>query len=241
MKVLTIAKKDILMYYLKGPVVIFGILLPLFLFLAFWIGKDLPLNFLIAALVSMTVFFSSTSVSPVIAPWEGQMRTLERLFTCPVSVSTIILGDVIASMIFGVILSIIPVLLALILGVKINILLLLPSILIASFCFSCLGLLFSAYPTNMPSTIMMISSLIRFPLIFISGIFIPVEELPSMGKIISLLSPLTYFTDIARVSLGMNSFLPVYIDFLILLIFSAIFAISAVKLHERALLRRVAI
>ena len=40
MKALVIAKKDILIYYSKGPVIIFGILLPIFLFLAFWIGRD---------------------------------------------------------------------------------------------------------------------------------------------------------------------------------------------------------
>jgi len=240
MRVLAIAKKDILMYYLKGPVVIFGILLPLFLFLAFWIGRELSLAFLIGALISMTVFFSSTSVSPVIAPWEGQMRTLERLLTSPVSVSTILLGDIIASTTFGVMLSVVPIILALILGVKISILLL-PAILIASICFSCLGLLFSAYPTNMPSTVMMLSSLIRFPLVFISGVFIPVESLPPAGKIISLFSPLTYFTDLARISLGMSSFLPIYLDLLVMLVFSVIFVISAVKFHERALLKRLII
>jgi ABC-2 type transport system permease protein len=37
-----IAKKDIRIYYLKGPVLIFGILFPTFLFLAFVIGRNVP-------------------------------------------------------------------------------------------------------------------------------------------------------------------------------------------------------
>ncbi|RLI81991.1 ABC transporter permease [Archaeoglobales archaeon] len=238
MKCLAIAKKDIVMYYLKGPVVIFGILLPLFLFLAFWIGRNLPLNFLIAGLISMTVFFASTSVSPVIAPWEGQMRTLERLLTCPISTTTIVFGDILASITFGIGISIVPLLLALGFGLMLNPVII-PAIILAAFCFSCLGLLFSAYPTNLPSTIMMISSLIRFPLIFISGIFIPIQELPAWGKTISMLSPLTYFTDIVRVSLGMSSFLPLYLDFIILAGFSIGFLALAIKLHEHALLRRL--
>ncbi len=238
MKCLAIAKKDILMYYLKGPVVIFGILLPLFLFLAFWIGRNLPLNFLLAGLLSMTVFFASTSVSPVIAPWEGQMRTLERLLACPVSATTIVFGDVIASLIFGVCMSFVPLLLAFCFGFVPNPIVI-PAIILAAFCFSCLGLLFSAYPTNLPSTVMMISSLVRFPLIFISGIFIPVQELPPWGKAVSMLSPLTYFTDVARASFGMNPFLPLYLDFIILAGFSIGFLASAIKLHERALLRRL--
>lgn len=238
MKCLAIAKKDIIMYYLKGPVVIFGILLPLFLFLAFWIGRDLPLNFLIAGLLSMTVFFASTSVSPVIAPWEGQMRTLERLLACPVSATTIVFGDVIASLIFGICMSFVPLLLAFCFGFVPDPVVI-PAIILAAFCFSCLGLLFSAYPTNLPSTVMMISSLVRFPLIFISGIFIPVQELPSWGKAVSMLSPLTYFTDIARASFGMNPFLPLYLDFIILAGFSIGFLASAIKLHKRALLNRI--
>ena len=238
MKCLAIAKKDIMMYYLKGPVVIFGILLPLFLFLAFWIGRDLPLNFLMAGLISMTVFFASTSVSPVIAPWEGQMRTLERLLACPVSATTIIFGDIIASLSFGICMSFIPLLLAFCLGFTPNPVII-PAILLAAFCFSCLGLLFSAYPTNLPSTVMMISSLVRFPLIFVSGIFIPVQELPAWGKVVSMISPLTYFTDIARDSFGMRPFLPIYLDFIILAGFSIGFLVSAIKLHEHALLRRL--
>lgn len=120
MKFLAVAKKDILMYYLKGPVIIFGILLPLFLFFAFWIGRQLELSFLIPGLISMTTFFSATSVSPVIAPWEGQMRTLERLMACPVSITTIVFGDVMASFTFGISISAVPVVLGLMLGLPIN-------------------------------------------------------------------------------------------------------------------------
>lgn len=239
MKCLVIAKKDILMYYMKGPVVIFGILLPLFLFLAFWTGRELPMDFLIAGLISMTVFFASTSVSPVVAPWEGQMRTLERLMACPVSIRTIIFGDLIASAVFGTGLAVIPVLIGAATGVIQNYLILIVGIIAGGLCFSCLGLLFSAYPTNLPSTVMMISSLIRFPLIFISGIFIPVSDLPAWGKIIAYLSPLTYFTDISRAAVGLETHLPLYMDFIMLLAFLCIFLLASIKLQKRALLKRL--
>ena len=87
-----ICKKDMQIYYFKGPVVIFGLLFPLFLFLAFSIGRELPLDFLIPGMLGMAVFFTSTSVVPVIAPWETRMRTLERLISAPITVTTIILG-----------------------------------------------------------------------------------------------------------------------------------------------------
>ncbi|WP_457550316.1 ABC transporter permease [Archaeoglobus sp.] len=238
MKALTIAKKDILIYYSKGPVVIFGILLPIFLFLAFWIGRDLPLNFLMAGLIAMTVFFASTSVSPVIAPWEGQMKTLERLLTYPIDVKTIILGDIIASTIFGILLSAIPLAIAFGMGLPINPLIIV-GIVISAFCFSSLGLLFSAYPSNIPATVMMISALIRFPMIFISGIFIPVDRLPFLGRLFAFLSPLTYFTDIARFCLGLKPFLPIYVDFAVLIGYTLLLFGLSVKLHEKSLLKRI--
>jgi len=238
MKALAIAKKDILIYYSKGPVVIFGILLPIFLFLAFWIGRDLPLDFLMAGLIAMTVFFASTSVSPVIAPWEGQMRTLERLLTYPIDVKTIILGDIIASSIFGVLLSAVPLVIAFRVGISVNPLIIL-GIVISAVCFSSLGLLFSAYPSNIPATVMMISALVRFPMIFISGIFIPIDNLPEFGKILAFLSPLTYFTDIARFCVGLKSFFPVYMDFAVLIGYMLLLFALSVKLHEKALLKRI--
>ena len=79
-----IAKKDIRIYYFKGPVLIFGVFMPVFLFLAFFMGsRQLPLSFLISGLVGMTLFFTATAVSPAIFPWEGQAKTLERLRFVP--------------------------------------------------------------------------------------------------------------------------------------------------------------
>ena len=83
---LAIAKKDLRIYYSKGPVVIFGILMPVFLLLAFSVGRDMSIESLMPAMLGMTVFFTASAVSPVIAPWETQARTLERLVSCPVAV-----------------------------------------------------------------------------------------------------------------------------------------------------------
>jgi ABC-2 type transport system permease protein len=92
-----IAKKDIRIYYLKGPVLIFGVLFPVCLFLAFAIGRAVPPAGLVPGLVAITLFFTTSSVSPAIAPWETQARTLERLLCAPLSIPAILAGDVPAS------------------------------------------------------------------------------------------------------------------------------------------------
>ena len=178
-----IAKKDIRIYYIKGPVLIFGIFMPVFLFLAFLMGsRQLPLAFLVSGLVGMALFFTATAVSPAIFPWEGQAKTLERLASCPIMVEAIIFGDMIASTLFGIGITLITVLIGLVLGLSLlHAITLLGAILLAACCFSAIGMLLAVPPTNVPSNIMMLSSLIKFPLVFISGIFIPLQQMPSVG------------------------------------------------------------
>ena len=194
-----ICKKDIRVYYFKGPVVIFGVFLPLFLFLAFWIGREMPPDFLVPGMLGMSMFFTASSVVPVIAPWETRMRTLERLVSAPISVASIILGDILASVIFGASLSVIPLIIGVAIGVRIvDAAALALGFVIGSFCFSSFAALLSSPPSDTPATVMMLSSLVKFPLVFISGVFIPLEELQLWGRIAASISPLTYFVDLAR-------------------------------------------
>jgi len=55
-----IAKKDIRIYYSKGPVVVFGLIFPLFLLLAFTIGRNVSAKELFPGLIGMAVFFTAT-------------------------------------------------------------------------------------------------------------------------------------------------------------------------------------
>jgi len=237
---LAIAKKDLRVYYAKGPVVIFGVLMPAFLFLAFFIGRHMPVNSLIPGLLGMAVFFTATAVSPVVAPWETQARTLERLASCPVAVWTILLGDMLASVIFGIAISFVPILVGLITGASIHHpFILAVGVVLAALCFSSLALIFSFPATSSPATIMMLSSLIKFPLVFVSGIFMPLGELPRWAKVIATVSPLTYFTEVARYCIGGTSYYPLSVSFLLLLVFTILFWGAAVRLHNRTLPKRL--
>ena len=239
-RALAIAEKDIRIYYLKGPVLIYGILFPLFLFLAFFLGRGMSLDFLLSGLLSMTLFFTATAVSPVILPWEGRERTLERLISAPISIPAILLGDALSSFIFGIIISLVPLALGLIAGIRIfSPIVLAAAILLSAFCASYLGLLFSTPPTNLPSNIMMITNLVKFPLVFISGVFIPVEQMPPWGRTISQFSPLTYMTDLMRYSIQGNSYHPILLDFAALAAFTVIFMALAMFFHIRNMPRRL--
>jgi ABC-2 type transport system permease protein len=237
---LAMARKDIRIYYFKGPVVIFGVLFPVFLFLSYTIGRDLNADSMIPGLLGMTLFFTATSISPIVVPWEAQARTLERLMSCPVKIETIIMGDVAASFAFGVGVSLVPIPLGLFMGISISSPLILGlAIILAALCFASLGSVFSIPPTNTPATVNMIASVVKFPVVFISGIFISLDELPAWGQAIAYISPLTYFTDVARSCVQGRGHLPLAVDFAVLIAFTVLFLLLATKLHQRTMPMRI--
>jgi ABC-2 type transport system permease protein len=241
-RALAIAKKNLRIYYRRGPVVIFGLIMPFFLFLAFFVGKNMPIERLFTGLLGMTIFFSSMSIGPAIVPFEARSRTLERLLSTPVSVWSLLIGDVIASFLYGFLISFVPLTIGLILGVNIaNGLILFLGMVLAALCFSSFSVLLSAYPpTDVPSTVMMISNLVKFPLVFISGVFISIWELQDWGRTIASFSPLTYFTDLVNYSTKGISYYSVFVDFVALIGFTVLFLAFAIKIHEKTLAERLA-
>jgi ABC-2 type transport system permease protein len=100
-------------------------------------------------------------------------------------------------------------------------------------------MLLAVPPTNVPSNIMMLSSLIKFPLVFISGIFVPLEQMPAWGLVLSVCSPLTYFTDLVRYSFTDIHYFPVWIDIAALAVFTLVFTFGTMYLHKRTMPKRM--
>jgi len=239
--VLAVARKDAKIYYLKAPVLIYGILFPICLFFAFAIGRGIPLERLLPGLMGMTLFFTSSSATPVVIPWETRMRTLERLISTPASVPSIILGDILAGFTYGITISLIPLSVGIFaLGARIvDPFIMTVDLALGALCFSALGSLLSSLPTDNPSNVMMLSNLVRLPLIFISGVFIPIERMPGWGKTIALISPLTYASDLARHSLLNEGYYPIPLDIVMILAFGITFIAVGMVLHRRNIPRRL--
>ena len=233
-----LTKKNLSVYFLRGPVIVFGIIMPAFLFISFSLKRQIAIESLVPGLLSMSLFFTVSSITPGIMPWETKMRTLERIISAPVKLWAIILGDVVSSFIYGTLItSIIYLVTSLFLGtIVINIPILLGTLL-AAFCFSSLGELISSIPTDNPSNAMMVSTLVKFPLIFISGIFVSVSEMGSL-KTISFFSPLTYYTDLLRRYIENEGYFSVSTNLLALLVFSIIFFVLAIFLHKKNMPKR---
>lgn len=231
-------EKNIRIYYTKPPVIIFGLMFPLFIFMAFYLGRTIDFSIFFPGLFAMSVFFIASSIGPLITPWEKQAKTYERLLSFPVNINTIILGDTVAGMIYGIMINLVLLAVGLVcLTYHINILFLVTGLFLGAFCFSSIGVLLASPAVPNPSYIMMLSSVVRFPLIFISGIFIPLENLDGIGSALAYCSPLTYLVDIFNFSFKGESHISLPIDFTMLFVFSVIFLFLSNRFHKRNLMK----
>ena len=232
---LVIFKKNALLYYLKPPVLIFGVLFPVFFFLAFKMGRPIQPENIVPGMVAMALWFTASAVGPLVTPWERQAKTYERLISTPVSLIAILAGDVISGMIFGACLSVIPIIIGIALtdALVTNGVLLVGGIMLGALSFASLGVLLAAPPTSSPSNIMLLSNLVRLPLLFVSGIFLPIAEMPRWAQWIAPLSPLSYAGDLIRSAFGQKPYFPVWLSPLMLAAFTAVLMWGACKFHQR--------
>ena len=234
-----LAKKDLRIYYNKPPVLIQGLIFPIILFIAFTIGRQIQAYQLVSGLMAMVLFLTSTSISPIIFPWETMRKTMERLITCPISLKTILLGSIWSSFIYGLTFSIIPLILGLIflsLEISLSFLLIIIGMLIAALVFASVSLILSVPPYDTPGSTMVLTLLIKFPLLFISPLFTPINSLP-----ISVISPLTYIIDIINFGLGQVSAFGDYgllLDFTVLIMIGFGCLFLAFALHNKTLEKR---
>jgi len=231
---LVILKKNARLYYLKPPVLIFGVLFPVFFFLAFKMGRPIAAENFVPGMVAMALWFTASAVGPLVTPWERGAKTYERLISTPVSVRAILAGDVMSGLVFGTCLSVVSVLIGLALtdASVANAPLLATGIVMGALNFASLGVLLASPPASGPSNIMLLSNLVRLPLLFVSGIFMPIGQMPVWAQWIAPLSPLSYASALIRAAFGRPAFFPVWLSLLMLVLFTLVFFMASCKFHN---------
>ena len=167
--------------------------------------------------------------------------TYERLVSLPVILESLVIGDIMAGAIFGFGISLIvfaacTVLLPIPLA---SAGLLLIAFVLGSVTFATLGTHFASPTTDNPSDMMMLSSLVRLPLIFISGIIIPLGQLTGWLYILTSLTPLTYLVDLLHAALTGDAVYPPWIDILVLAAVTLVFVGLAKIIQQRNLVKGV--
>lgn len=193
---ISIAKKDARIYYFKPQIFGFGILIPCFVYLSFSLGRQIPNEVLIPGLVAMISLFSASSIEAIAIPIERQTGTYELLQMAPLTTATIVFGKSLAGSAFGVVLSLLTAIGAMLLTASniVNPFLFALAVIVGACAFSALGMLVAAAAKDMPTANISLTA-IRLSMIFIGGVFQPVQTYPLQLRIISYLTPLSYLVD----------------------------------------------
>ncbi len=168
---------------------------------------------------------------------ERRQGTLQRLLTSPADEIEIVLGYALAFAIIGIMQCIVILLTAIILfGITIvgNIVLALIVVILLAIGHQGLGILLSSAARNELQAVQFIP-LIIFPAILLSGLFWPVESIPSFLQPLTYFIPLKYGIDAERAIMLKGSRIgDIWIDIAVLIIFAILtLSLSALLLKRR--------
>jgi ABC-2 type transport system permease protein len=231
-----VAVKDVRVYYLRPGIIMFGFLMPFFLFFSFSVRREMAAAQGVARLLGLTTFFTAASAGPFIIPLERRLGTYDRLLAAPMSLLSLLLGKTAVGAFFALAVSTF----ALLVGVTalgatvVHPGFLVAGMLLGSFTFSSLGLIFGSIPTRNPGDVQMPSTLLRWGLLFISGVFIPLQEMAPAARAVAYLSPLTYAQDLLNHALLGRGVLAPGLDIGMLMISGVLFLMPSIWLHRRA-------
>jgi ABC-2 type transport system permease protein len=101
-------------------------------------------------------------------------------------------------------------------------------VVLGSMCFIALGYVIASF-TKTEDAANGLTSIVQFPMMFLSGTFFPIDAFPDALRVVARIIPLTYLSDgLRQVMVGGTPFVPLWVCFAILAGFLAIcFAISA--------------
>jgi ABC-2 type transport system permease protein len=197
-------------------------------------------EFVAPGIMSMVVMMSLMTGLPHAISYEKDMGTLDGMLVAPTSRWAIILGKVLAQSTRGMIQGFIILLMAVLLfGVVIHgsILLVILLILLTVFSFVGLGILITSF-ADKEETATMVMMTLMFPMMFLSGVFFPIQQMPSYMQTLANFLPLTYAASAMRkvmvLGAGVSAITP---EVVILGVFGIVLLTVAVPMFKRAMSR----
>ncbi len=197
-------------------------------------------QFVAPGIMAMVVMMSLMTGLPHAISYEKDIGTLDGMLVAPINRISIILGKVMAQTTRGMVQGLIIVVLAtLLFDVKIfgNIFLVFLLLLLGVFSFVGLGILITSF-TDKEETASMVMMSLMFPMMFFSGVFFPIQQMPRFMQIISQALPLTYATRALRkvmiLGAGPSS---IWIEMSIMAGFGIVLLAIAVPMFKRAMTR----
>jgi ABC-2 type transport system permease protein len=218
-----ILTKDMRTYYLKPPNISWGIIFPLAWTAMFFIksGRGLgSIERLLPGVVAVSILFGTTSMLAVTVTFEKKNRSFERLLLAPLSFELLMLAKTSGAILFGTTNAFVPVVMAAFLIDLSSIAwgLFIPAVLLIAVASTFLGL-FIAVAVSEVFEAQTFSNFFRFPMIFLCGLFFPIEKLPIFLRPLSYLIPMTYGADVLHGAVHGSHHMPFSLDLAILTLF----------------------
>ncbi len=201
-------------------------------------GEPNYFQFVAPGIIAMVVMMALMTGLPHAISYEKDMGTLDGMLAAPINRLSIILGKVMAQTVRGMIQGFIILFLAVVLfGVVIvgNILLVIFLILLTVFSFVGLGILITSFTEN-EETATMVMMTLMFPMMFLSGVFFPLQQMPWYMQGLAKFLPLTYATTALRKVMVLGADISsVGTEILILVGFGIVLLAIAVPMFRQAM------
>ena len=194
------------------------------------------IDFLVPAVLGMTIMMSCMMGMGASIAGERETGELARLFMTPTTVATVITGKILGKLSVELIRAMILLFAAIILFgavVKGGILQTIFVLMIGALCFVGFGIMMSSRASNQEDYSQMVMPL-SMPMMFVSGVFYPIETMPWIFQKLAYIFPLTYLNDAMRgIMLKGQGLGDIWFELAILCLFTLVFFIVGVKQFDR--------
>jgi ABC-2 type transport system permease protein len=203
-------------------------------------GTPSYFDFIAPGIMAMTVMMSVMTGLPVAISQEKEVGTLDGMMVAPINRLSIILGKTLAQTARGLLQGVIILILAAgLFGVVINgsILLVFALLLLGVFSFVGLGIVITSFAKDQETAQMAMMTLM-FPMMFLSGVFFPIQQMPWYMQDISKALPLTYASQALRKVMVLGAGIPdITTELAVLIGFGIVMTAIAVPVFRRMMTR----
>jgi len=216
----SILVKDMRAYYLKPPNISWGLIFPLAWTGMFFIKSGSGLESILSMLpgvVVVSILFGTTSMLSVTVTFEKRGRSFDRLLLAPIPLELLMVAKTSGAILFGAANAFIPIILAAFLTdfSQVAWSAVIAAIFLLAITSTFLGL-FIAVSVSEVFEAQTFSNFFRFPMIFLCGLFFPIERLPVFLRPLSYILPPTYGVDILHGAFNANNTMLFALDFCVL-------------------------
>ena len=218
--------REVTVFFRETPRAVGAVLSPIIWLIIFgaglgpsFVGQNYQ-QFIFGGILVQTFLFSSLFYGAYLV-WDRKIDVLKSVLVSPLSRSSIFIGKVLGGVSISLLESIIVLVVGLFIGIHYSIMVLVYTLVIvalASASLTALGLTVGSLMES-PEGFQLLSSLVLFPLFFLSGALFPVSNLQGPLALLAEVNPVTYMVDMLRSVLTGTQYISSGLDIFALLLF----------------------